>query len=56
MEYLGVAYRALNKVFIEKKYLDDALTVASKDATATKIIYGVLEKNFQAEYVIGSLC
>ena len=56
MAYLSVAYKALCSVFIDKKYLDAALPIAAKDATATKIIYGVLEKNFQAETVINSLC
>ena len=56
MAYLSVAYKALCGVFIDKKYLDAALPIAAKDATATKIIYGVLEKNFQAETVINSLC
>lgn len=55
--YIEPSYIILSKVFKEKSYSTIALNFSSdtNDAT-TKIVYGVLERNIELDYIINLLC
>jgi len=55
--YLEPSYKILSKVFKEKTYSTQALSGGEviNDAV-TRIVYGVLDKNIELEYIINSLC
>ncbi|MBQ2714343.1 MAG: hypothetical protein IJF76_01790 [Clostridia bacterium] len=58
MSYTKKAYDALYEVFVQGKYLHEALKVIPNDedkALCVRIVYGVLEKNVELEYVLSKL-
>jgi len=55
--YIEPSYNILCKVFKEKTYSARALSGEnSLNDAATRIVYGVLDKNIELEYIINSLC
>ncbi|MDY5345929.1 MAG: 16S rRNA (cytosine(967)-C(5))-methyltransferase RsmB [Eubacteriales bacterium] len=55
MEYIETAYKALSDIYMKGAYLDAAMAKIEISPVATKIIYGVLEKDTQLNFVISSL-
>lgn len=58
MSYIRESYNALHEVFAQGKYLAEALKSIpdGKDkSSAVRIVYGVLEKNVELEYVLSKL-
>ena len=52
MEYFETAYNVLSDIYIRSAYLDAAMSKVDISGAATKIIYGVLEKDVQLEYIV----
>ena len=55
MDYIETSYNALSEIYVRGAYLDAALAKVDLSGAATKIIYGVLEKDVQLEYIISDL-
>ncbi|MDD4839492.1 MAG: 16S rRNA (cytosine(967)-C(5))-methyltransferase RsmB [Clostridia bacterium] len=54
--YLEPSYQILSKIFIDKSYSTLALSSQASNEAVTKIVYGVLERNVELDYIIDKLC
>lgn len=54
--YIEPSYKILTKIFKENSYSSLAINQGELNNAITKIVYGVLEKNIELEYIINQLC
>ena len=55
INYLSDALQVLSEVYLDKKYVNVALTHIRTNPLTTKIIYGVIENEIQLEDIISQL-
>lgn len=54
--YLEPSHQILSSIFRDKTYSTLALSKLTPNEAVTKIVYGVLERNTELEYIINALC
>ena len=54
-KYIDVALKILNKIFDEGSYSNRALSLDKTSDMTTKLVYGVLERNIEIEWVLSCL-
>ena len=54
-KYIDVALKILNKIFDEGSYSNRALSSDKTSDMTTKLVYGVLERNIEIEWVLSCL-
>lgn len=53
-KYILSAFKILSKVFVDGSYSNRALSDMKTDDMTTKLVYGVLERNVECEYILST--